>query len=124
MLYTWCSILADKEVLLHGLRYQIRNGRPVSLWHDPWLPLPYKFKSFLEPMVGTENWMVEDIIDLEDKVWLQPVIEEMFTEAETEIILKIPLSLRSTEDRYVWHYEKKCVFTVKSGHYVAHDLSQ
>lgn len=124
MSYTWRSILAGKKVLLRGLRYQIGNGSAVSLWYDPWLPLPYTFKPFSAPIIGTESWLVEDIIDHEDKVWLQPMIEEMFTEADTEIILKIPLSLCHTKDRFVWHYEKKGVFSVKSSYHVAHDLSQ
>ncbi|XP_062021202.1 uncharacterized protein LOC133737713 [Rosa rugosa] len=122
MSYTWRSILAGREVLARGLRYQIGSGTNVSVWEDPWLPLPYNFKPFSTPMVGTEDWLVSDLIDSEQQEWIQPVIEELFTEREMEIILGIPLSLRPVGDRKVWHYDKKGLFNVKSGYYVARKL--
>lgn len=38
--YTWRSILAGREILSKGLRFQIGKGDNVSIWYDPWLPLP------------------------------------------------------------------------------------
>lgn len=43
MSYTSCSILAGKEVLAAGVRFQIGSGSTIPLWNDPWLPLPYTF---------------------------------------------------------------------------------
>lgn len=67
MSFAWCSILVGREVLAKGLHFQIGSGELVSLWNDPWLPLPYNFKPFSLPMEGTEAWRVGDSIDHESK---------------------------------------------------------
>lgn len=38
---------------------------------------------------------------------------------EVDIILRIPLSLRRTEDRLVWHYDKKGMYSVRNGYHGA-----
>lgn len=70
-------------------------------------------------MEGTEYWKVEDIIDQERKMWNKQMIDDLFTETEAELILKIPLSLHSHDDRLIWHYDKKGIFNVKSAYDVA-----
>lgn len=119
MSYTWRSILAGRELLSLGLRFQIGNGNNVSLWNDPWLPLPYSFKPYSIPMEGTESWKVGDLIDQERHTWLEPVIFDLFPTAEAEIILKIPLSRRSSADRMIWHFDNKGLYNVKSGYRIA-----
>lgn len=79
MSYIWRSILAGREVLSKGLRYQIGDGSTVSLWSDPWLPLPYSFKPFSCPMDGTELWKVRDLIDEDSTEWVSLVVEELFS---------------------------------------------
>lgn len=119
MSFIWRSILAGRDILSNGLRYQIGAGAKVSLWNDPWLPLPFSFKPFSPPMEGTEEWVVGDLIDEERGEWLTTVIHDIFTTEEAHLILKIPLSMRNAEDRLVWHYDSKGVFSVKSGYHVA-----
>lgn len=119
MSFTWRSILAGRKILHKGIRYQIGVGGNVSLWNDPWLPLPHSFKPFSAPMEGTESWMVSDIIDNANGEWVSSVIDELFTKEEANIILKIPLSLRSSDDRLIWHYDTKGIYSVKSGYHVA-----
>lgn len=124
MSYMWRSILSGREVLTKGLRYQIGNGNKVSIWFDPWLPTPFSFKPFSLPMEGTISWKVNDLIDPECHEWLQPVIHELFTNTEAQCILRIPLSLRPMEDRLIWHYDRKGLFSVKSGYYTVWLASQ
>lgn len=71
----------------------------MSIWNDPWLPLPYNFKPFSLPIIGTENWKVGHIIDHENGAWVSIMVNELFTDIEAEIILRIPLSLRALADR-------------------------
>lgn len=120
MSYSWRSILAGRNVLTKGLRFQIGEGRKVSLWNDPWIPLPYSFKPYSTPMDGSENWRVSDIIDHDNHTWLEQVVEDLFNDAEAEIILQLPLSYHTTIDRLIWHFDNKGIYTVKSGYYVAH----
>ncbi|KAK9924950.1 hypothetical protein M0R45_033291 [Rubus argutus] len=119
MSYTWRSILAGKKVLSKGIRFQIGIGNNVSLWNDPWLPLPHNFKPFSSPREGTESWKVGDIINQQSHNWIHPVISELFSKAEVELILKIPLSHSTAEDRLIWHFDTKGRFYVKSGYHIA-----
>ena len=43
-LYTWRSLVAVREVLDRGLRWNIGNGQSVRIWADRWLPTPNSFK--------------------------------------------------------------------------------
>lgn len=106
-------------MLSRGTRFQVGNGNNISIWNDPWLPLPHSFKPFSLPMEGTESWVVADIIDLENRKWVSSVIIELFIATEADLILKIPLGRQSTDDRLMWHYDNKGVFNVKSGYQVA-----
>ena len=119
MSFTWRSILAGRSLLSKGLRFQIGGGIDVSLWNDPWLPLPFSFKPYSLPMEGTESWRVCDIIDQDNGEWVKDVVVDLFTEDEALLILKIPLSVRSAEDRLIWHYDRNGIFSVKSGYHVA-----
>ncbi|KAL0001855.1 hypothetical protein SO802_015636 [Lithocarpus litseifolius] len=42
--YTWRSLMAAKEVLWRGLRWNIGNGRRARIWADRWIPIPNSFK--------------------------------------------------------------------------------
>lgn len=119
MSYAWRNILGSRNILSKGLRFQIGDGNSVSLWIDPWLPLPYSFKPYSSPMEGTFLWKVRDVIDHENHEWLYPMIIELFSAADVDIIMKIPLSNRSTQDRLAWHFDTKGRYTVKSGYHTA-----
>ncbi|KAL6225315.1 hypothetical protein ACLB2K_004165 [Fragaria x ananassa] len=118
MSYSWRSMLKGQQLLTKGLRYQVGNGEMISIWNDPWVPLPYNFKPFSDPMQGSEDMRVCDLIDGDIGEWNVEVIEDLFNPMEIDLILKIPLSLYGGEDRMVWHFDKKGCYTVKSGYYV------
>ncbi|XP_040367431.1 uncharacterized protein LOC121050669 [Rosa chinensis] len=73
--------------------------------------------------ISTEDWLVNDLIDAELHEWLEDVVVEMFSDMEAEIITKIPISLRALDDRLVWHFTPKGIFTVKSCYHVARTAS-
>lgn len=119
MSFSWRSILAGKTVLARGLRYQIGNGCDVSIWDDPWLPLPYNFKPFSPPKANTEHWKVKELMNQDSLDWNKNVVEDLFTKMEADIILSIPLSLCNKKDRLIWHYDARGIFNVKSGYHAA-----
>lgn len=124
MSYSWRSIITGREVLAKGLRYQIGDGRCVSIWNDPWIPLPHSFKPFSLPLEGTEMWNVEDIIDPESRTWNATMVENLFTKMEADLILSIPLSHRPSEDKLVWHHDRKGSFNVKSCYHLARTIQR
>ncbi|XP_062028747.1 uncharacterized protein LOC133744696 [Rosa rugosa] len=115
--YTWRSILAGRRVLCTGMRFQVGSGHDISVWDDKWLPVPYNFKPFSLPMEGLEDLKVVDLIDPDVKAWQLDLLQELFTPHEVDVIASIPLSLRHTEDRLVWHFDKKGCYNVKSGYF-------
>ena len=42
--YTWRSLMAAREVLDRGLRWNIGNGQSVRICANRWLPTPHSFK--------------------------------------------------------------------------------
>ncbi|KAM5550969.1 hypothetical protein ABKV19_027359 [Rosa sericea] len=119
--YTWRSIIAGRAVLQKGMRIQVGDGTNISLWDDPWVPIPYSFRPFSTVMEGTESWRVADVIDYDEKEWLTDVLGELFTSGEVDSIASIPLSIRGAEDRWVWHFDAKGVYNVRSGYHVFHN---
>ncbi|XP_024178113.1 uncharacterized protein LOC112184048 [Rosa chinensis] len=54
-----------------------------------------------------------------DYEWNVPLLEALFTPMEVGIIASIPLSLRGADDNFVWHYDKRGNYGVRSGYHVA-----
>ena len=44
--FAWRSIMATKEVIVKGSRWNIGNGQRVNIWDDQWIPRPESFKVF------------------------------------------------------------------------------
>ncbi|KAB2633991.1 hypothetical protein D8674_036633 [Pyrus ussuriensis x Pyrus communis] len=65
---------------------------------------------------------VSDLIDAENRCWKEEVITELFSELEGNLIISLPISLRLLEDKVIWHFDKKGLFSVKSAYHVALDL--
>ena len=60
--------------------------------------------------------MVHELIGEQTKTWNQILLQEMFDTKEAASINSIPLSRIGSPDRLVWHYDKKGVYTIKSGY--------
>ena len=105
-------VCAVQSFLGSDLLLQNLNKTNVSIWHDPWLPLAHNFIPFTVPPLGSEDWCVDALIDQENMEWRGQDVKEMFTTTEAALILKLSLSLRSTEDRLIWHHDKHGLFTV------------
>ncbi|XP_024156142.1 uncharacterized protein LOC112164137 [Rosa chinensis] len=117
--YTWRSLMKGKVLLEKGLRFQVGLGTRISVWFDPWIPRPYSFRPYSTVMEGLEDLTVADLIDPDSKDWMVDWLEELFFADEVDLIRKIPLSLRNPEDRLIWHFDKRGLYSVKSGYHVA-----
>ncbi|XP_061993749.1 uncharacterized protein LOC133711661 [Rosa rugosa] len=117
--YAWRSIMHGKNLLRRGVRYRVGTGAHISAWRDPWVPLPIHFKPFSSPALGYEELRVCDLMVENDYEWNIPLLEALFTPMEVGIIASIPLSLRGADDSFVWHYDKRGNYGVRSGYHVA-----
>ena len=57
--YTWRSLMAAKEVIGKGLRWNIGNGRKVNIWADKWAQFLTLSKSLvLTPLTRHQIWLL------------------------------------------------------------------
>lgn len=61
--YTWRSLMAAREVLWHGLRWSIGNGRRTKIWADRWILIPNSFKVASSRPQYFEAKLVETLLD-------------------------------------------------------------
>ncbi|XP_058208114.1 uncharacterized mitochondrial protein AtMg00310-like [Rhododendron vialii] len=50
--WAWRSILARREVLRHGWRWRVGDGKAINLWSNPWIPRALSFKVLSTPPMG------------------------------------------------------------------------
>ncbi|KAI5348825.1 hypothetical protein L3X38_001712 [Prunus dulcis] len=63
----WKGILQGHSVLVAGLRWRVGNGDSIRVKEDPWLPVPYTFRT-ISHHVDMPIY-VKDLIDLDTKQW-------------------------------------------------------
>ncbi|KAM5583082.1 hypothetical protein ABKV19_003144, partial [Rosa sericea] len=119
--YSWRSILAARQVVELGSRWQIGNGATIAIWEDRWMPRPHGFRPLLPLRSPTTLRYVHQLIDVVNGCWNVPLLESLFPSEDVEVISSIPLSTRCPEDKLIWHYDSKGVFLVSSAYVVARD---
>ncbi|GER51303.1 calcium-dependent ARF-type GTPase activating protein family [Striga asiatica] len=62
---------------------------------------------------GDVVW-VRDLLLSNDRAWNKNLILNLFSAKEAEEILKIQLDITESKDRFVWHWDNKGKFSVKS----------
>ena len=118
--YTWRSLMAAKEVLRRGLRWNIGNGWRTKIWADRWIPTP---NSFMVESPRPQNFvgeLVETLLDHELGGWNISTVKSVFLSYEAEVILSIPISPSFPEDALIWAWMKKGDFSVKCAYQVAY----
>ncbi|PON98280.1 hypothetical protein TorRG33x02_058550, partial [Trema orientale] len=101
---------------LKGLRWHVRDGRSIRVFHDLWLQYPSLFKP-ITPAFGNDL-RVSDLIT-QPRQWNLDLIYCYFYPVDWDSILSIPLSLSSTQDSLIWHFGKNSEYSVKSGYHTA-----
>lgn len=103
--YAWRSICAAREVILWGSRWQIGDGTSIMVWGDRWLPLPSTFRLFSPKSQECYVNMVSELS--EDARWQLDMLGPSISIEEMDAIRSIPLSIRRTNDRLIWHYNNE-----------------
>lgn len=55
--WAWRSILAGRNILKKGWRWNLGNGFSIDVWRDPWLPSVSRILSMAWPIAGTYPWL-------------------------------------------------------------------
>uniref|UniRef100_A0A2N9IBI9 Reverse transcriptase domain-containing protein n=1 Tax=Fagus sylvatica TaxID=28930 RepID=A0A2N9IBI9_FAGSY len=112
--YIWRSILAARELLRKGLRWQIGNGQQAHVWEDEWGQTTLHQCS--NPM---EVQWVADLIDAESGSWDVSILRKVFDEDSVQRVQQVVLTDCRRRDYPIWKHDPQGIFSVKSAYRVA-----
>ena len=90
------------------------------LHKENWLPRPLTFKPISKPSLPADA-LVAELIN-EEHTWNEGLIHRHFAKIDAEAIVRILLPRRPMKDEVIWHYDRKCQYSVKSGYQIALNL--
>ncbi|CAN1764153.1 Putative ribonuclease H protein At1g65750 [Linum perenne] len=108
--WIWSSICKGREALLKGIRRNVGNGHSTFL-DEAWLPEMDGFRYSIEP---TDNCKISECILMPQRCWNTRKLRSIFAEEVVKQILRIPLGPEEYEDRWIWHFEPRGHFSIKS----------
>lgn len=86
----------------------------TKVFKVPWLPCPVNgFLSTIPPM-ELESVTVNSLMDIDMGGWDEDVLNDICNERDRNLIRQIPLSIRRKNDSWVWLFDDKGEFTVRS----------
>ena len=113
----WKAIEKSKGIISKGACYLIGDSRSVEVWLDPWV---LGIQGFIpSPRTGSPApppLKVSNLIDPELYCWTAPLIRDLFTQADAQAILSIPIPIRPRPDRMEWIPDSKGCFLVKAAY--------
>ena len=108
----WISLLAARDLIKEGSKWQIGDGRYINVSNHKWLTHKPVFLGDTRP-----NLLVKDLIDSTTRPWDREKIFDQF--AHKTRILQLPLTWLYSQDRPVWKENRSQKFSVKSAYQVA-----
>ncbi|XP_023907624.1 uncharacterized protein LOC112019319 [Quercus suber] len=117
--FAWRSILAAQHIVQAGHRWQVGNGASIRVWQDRWIPRPPSFTTITQPNTLHMHSMVAALLDEVTGEWKADLVKRVFLPEEAQTILSIPRSNKHANDRIIWAYTPKGIFTVNSAYKVA-----
>nr|DAD41274.1 TPA_asm: hypothetical protein HUJ06_015597 [Nelumbo nucifera] len=94
----WRSLLQGLELIKHDLIWHIGNGRGIRIWEDSWVVGCPNFKIQYERPSNCNLHYVSELLVQSPKSWNISLIRSLFSEAEVNTILSIPLPWFEVED--------------------------
>ncbi|XP_031111847.1 uncharacterized protein LOC116015822 [Ipomoea triloba] len=107
--------MATHELVCSGIRRRIGDGRSTLIWGHPWLPddpSPMVQSSMPSELNGS---LVSGLIDPGSGSWDISILEDLFTPADIDRIMSVPISPHH-EDSWFWLGDPKGCYTVKEGY--------
>lgn len=84
------------------------------VWRDPWLP--DVINGYVRTLKCAQlfNIKVSSLMRISEREWVNEVIEDLLEAIDSDLINRIPLSMRVSADSWYWLSDNKGEFTVKS----------
>ena len=112
--YVWRSLLAAREVIKEGSKWQVGDGRYIDVSKHNWLTHKPIFLGKARP-----NLFVKDLIDNATVQWDRDKVFDLFAHRTRMEILQAPLSRLSSRDVLVRMENQAQNFSIKSAYQVA-----
>ena len=122
--YIWRSIVAVKEIIETGSRWNVGNGERVQIWRDWWLLTLESFKVISPRTTHPNSEMMASFINLETRSWDVTKVRNTFLPHKAQVILGIPISPRLPNDSLIWAWTPNGKFTVNNAYIVAQKCLQ
>lgn len=113
--YIWRSLMWSNEALRTGTYWKVGNGESINTRHDNWIP--ELFSGIITSNVSYNSNTSIDTLILPSNCWDVNKINELFLPFEAEAIQKIPIAMSRKQDSRYWKFEKKGVYSVRSGYW-------
>ncbi|XP_010512944.1 PREDICTED: uncharacterized protein LOC104788863 [Camelina sativa] len=117
--FGWRSMFAAKDLLLQGLRKNVRSGFHIKVWSDNWIPTVPARPAKDRGVPRDPNFYVNHLIDFDTKTWKLEALNELVDPSDIPLITSIQLSKSFKVDDYVWSYTKSGQYSVRSGYALA-----
>ncbi|KAF7822133.1 uncharacterized protein G2W53_027588 [Senna tora] len=101
---------------MKGVRRSIGNGRTTRVWKDPWVSMVTPSILTRPSHIGTVEERVCDLLNEEGTDWDEAKLRARFDESTCLRIKSIPPDIDQGEDRWIWEYDNKGIYSVKSGY--------
>ncbi|XP_037493252.1 uncharacterized protein LOC105630354 [Jatropha curcas] len=115
--FVWKSILSSKQVLIQGSRWRVGNGQNIHVNSSPWIPKDDGFFPDDGQLFIPNAMCVCDLFVPGENRWDVNKLMNLFSIRDLRAILSIPLSIMNREDKIIWHFHKKGIYTVKTAYY-------
>ncbi|XP_031106197.1 uncharacterized protein LOC116010837 [Ipomoea triloba] len=112
--FIWRSILEVQNVVQMGCRRCIGDGLTTYIGSYPWLP------TTAEPYVSTilhdsvRGATISSLLNTHGTGWDVDCLKDIFNDRDANIIFKISVSLCKPPNAWVWYWEPKGNYSVKS----------
>jgi hypothetical protein len=77
-----------------------------------------------KPVLLDPNATVNALIDGDTHWWNLPLLDNLFTREEAQLILTLPVSMTSQEDTCIWRGTNNGSFSVRSAYYIQREIER
>ncbi|GJV60623.1 reverse transcriptase [Tanacetum coccineum] len=112
--WLWNSLLHGRDLLLHGVRWQVGNGQSISFWTQKWVPFNEDF--FIQSPLGPFPNGSKVSYFIQNGAWNTRMLRRYVSVREAEMISGIPISQTGCQDKLVWHFDAKQALLLKRSH--------
>ena len=123
--YAWRSIHAAQKLIQQGARVLIGSGEDTKVFQDSWIGQQparraqvVRWNSRDSRQYLRHNLRVRELLINQGSEWNMELLTRIFPDDEARNISKIRTCGNGSKDIYIWDYNKKRHYKVKSGYWV------